>query len=71
MSFLFAMMNPRNNMAESTVENLEQPHEEVVSTLSLAGGQMLFAVRRIINLDAKEILRVTKYVQHVVHVSPC
>ena len=51
------------------VDDTEQPHEEVVSTLSLAGGQMLFAVRRIINLDAQEILRVTNHVQHVVHVS--
>jgi len=69
MAFLFAMTNTCNNMAESMVDDTEQPHEEVVSTLSLAGGQMLFAVRRIINLDAQEILRVTNHVQHVVHVS--
>ena len=70
MSFLFAMMETCNSMSGKTADDMEQPHEDVVSTLSLAGGQMLFAVRRIINLDAQEILRVTNHIQHVVHVSP-
>lgn len=61
------MMNTCNDTMNE--DNAKQPHEDVVSTLTLAGGQMLFALRRIINLDAHEILRVTNHVQHVVHVS--
>ena len=46
-----------------------EPHHDIVSTLSLAGGQMLYSIRRIINLDTKEIIRVTNHVHSVVHVS--
>ena len=47
----------------------ELPHHDIVSTLSLAGGQMLFGFRRIVNLDAQEFMRVVNHVHHVVHVS--
>lgn len=47
----------------------EIPPHELVSTLSLAGGKMLFGLRRIVNLDGDEAYRVWNHVNHVVHVS--
>ena len=47
----------------------ELPPLDLVSTLSLAGGKMLFGLRRIVNLDGEELYRVLNHVNHVVHVS--
>ena len=54
-----------------TITPLIDPPDDLVETLAVAGGRMLWSLRRILHLDTDEMMHILKHVYAFIHVNTC